>query len=279
MNKIRNFAMLFVLAAASLFAQMNTLSETTLSAAVSATDQVINVASATGISAGKMLFVITAGQPKGEAMLVRSTSSTRITVFRGREGTFVVPHLSGAQVFAGDPDWFYSRDPYGKCVLADQYARPWVNINNAAIWDCTGAAATSAWTMRQPVDGTAMQHYRTYTVATDSTAGNITMTVAQTLKAGLLLRNTNGASRTDTLPTATLIKEAIPGVRVGSAFEFTIRNTAGAAETITVAAGTGGTMTGTATIAQNNSKRFLLVMTAVGATPTYDVHSLGTVVH
>ena len=98
--------------------------------------------------------------------------------------------------------------------------------------------------------------------------------------AGLILRDTNGGARTDTLPTAVLLVAANPGATVGSSFEFTIRNTAGAAETLTVAGGTGGTTSGTMTIAQNNSKRFLVRFTNVSSgNEAYTIYSLGTVVH
>lgn len=121
--------------------------------------------------------------------------------------------------------------------------------------------------------------YPTVVVSTLSTAGALTYTAAQVL-GGLFLRDPNGAARTDTLPTAALLAAAIQGVFVGLSFQFTIRNTADAAETLTIAAGTGGTMTGTATIAQSNSKRFLVVFTNVTAgSEAYDCHSLGTVVH
>jgi hypothetical protein len=113
------------------------------------------------------------------------------------------------------------------------------------------------------------------TVTTLSTAGNETLTAAQLL-GGLILRDPNGGARTDTLPTAALLVAALPGYQIGDAFEFTIRNTADAAETITVAAGTGGTASGTMTIAQNNSKRFLL---RIDSATAYTVYSLGTVVH
>jgi hypothetical protein len=63
---------------------------------------------------------------------------------------------------------------------------------------------------------------------------------------------------------------------VGNAIEFTIKNSAGGAYTITVDAGADGTAKGSMTIAQSNSKRFLLIMTSA---TTYDVYSLGTVVH
>lgn len=117
------------------------------------------------------------------------------------------------------------------------------------------------------------------TASTDSTAAALTYTATQLL-GGLILRDPNGSGRSDVTPTAALLKAALPGVQVGTAFEFTIRNTADAAETITVTAGTGATLSGTMTIAQNNSKRFLVVFTDVGSgTEAYTVYSLGTVVH
>lgn len=119
-------------------------------------------------------------------------------------------------------------------------------------------------------------------VTTLATAGAVTLTAAQVL-GGLVLRDPAGANRADLLPTAAAVQAylAQDGVNpiVGSAYEFTIRNTADLAETITVTTNTGLTLSGTMTIAQNNSKRFLAVFTAVGGTPTMTVYSLGTVVH
>jgi hypothetical protein len=115
------------------------------------------------------------------------------------------------------------------------------------------------------------------TVTTDATAGNLTYTAAMLL-GGLLLRDPAGGARSDVTPTAAEIVAAIPGCAVGSSFEFTIRNTADASETITVTLGTNVTLSGTMTIAQNNSKRFLAVVTAVG-TPAVTIYSLGTIVH
>lgn len=109
----------------------------------------------------------------------------------------------------------------------------------------------------------------------------VTLTAAQVL-GGLILLDPDGGT-TATMPTFTLLAAAIQGVAVGCSFEFTIRNTAGGAETITVAAGTGGTTSGTMTIAQSNSKRFLVVFTSStgvlnGGTPDgYTIYSLGTV--
>lgn len=113
------------------------------------------------------------------------------------------------------------------------------------------------------------------TVATITTVGNVTLTAAEVL-GGLILRDPNGGARTDTLPTAALLIAAIANAAVGQSFEFIIRNTADAAETITVASGSGGTDSGTMTIAQNNSKRFLV---RIDSATAYTLYSLGTVVH
>lgn len=113
------------------------------------------------------------------------------------------------------------------------------------------------------------------TVTTEATADNVTYTAAELL-GGLILRDPAGGARSDVSPTAALIIAAITQAGAGNAFDFTIRNTADAAETITLTAGTGVTLSGTMTIAQNNSKRFLCLVTAA---TTVTIYSLGTVVH
>jgi len=117
------------------------------------------------------------------------------------------------------------------------------------------------------------------TVTTDATEGARTYTAAE-LVGGLILRDPAGGARSDVTPTAALIVGALTGAIATSSFEFTIRNTADAAETITLTAGAGVTLSGTMTIAQNNSKRFLAVVTNAGSgTEAVTIYSLGTVVH
>jgi len=117
------------------------------------------------------------------------------------------------------------------------------------------------------------------TVTTDETAGARTYTAAE-LVGGLILRDPAGAGRSDVTPTAAQIVGALTGAIATSSFEFIIRNTADAAETITLTAGAGVTLSGTMTIAQNNSKRFLAVVTNAGSgTEAVTIYSLGTVVH
>jgi hypothetical protein len=120
---------------------------------------------------------------------------------------------------------------------------------------------------------------RVTTVTTDATAGANTWSAAE-LVGGLMLRDPAGDNRSDVTPTAAQIVGAVTAAIATSSFEFIIRNTADAAETITLTAGAGVTLSGTMTIAQNNSKRFLAVITDAGSgTEAVTIYSLGTFVH
>lgn len=116
------------------------------------------------------------------------------------------------------------------------------------------------------------------TATTKTTAGAVTYTAAE-IVGGLILRDPNGAGRTDIVCSAAEMYAAMgsPVKFSGASFEFTIRNTADAAETITMGGTpTGITYSGTMTIAQNNSKRFLWVQNTAS---TATVYSIGTFVH
>ena len=89
-----------------------------------------------------------------------------------------------------------------------------------------------------------------------------TLTIAQML--GGLVFQPAGAAINTTLDTGPNIFQALQSPVVGSSLTFTVRNTATAANTITIVAGSGGTISGTATIAQNNQRSFRVVITAVG---------------
>lgn len=119
-------------------------------------------------------------------------------------------------------------------------------------------------------------NYPTVTATAVSLGGsNGTLTVAQLLT-GLLLIDPGGAVSA-TLPTAALLVAGINGVDVGCAFRVEIINSADGNETVTIAAGTGGTVVGTATIAQSNNKAFLIVITDItSGSETYSAYSLGT---
>jgi hypothetical protein len=162
----------------------------------------------------------------------------------------------------------------GKTAAADlAYAR-------AIVMEASGAEDDLASVLLiGPLPAITQVAWQRATVTTKTTAGAVTFSIAELL-GGLILRDPNGAARADVVPAPADIVAGIAGCVVGSAFEFTIRNTADAAETITMTASGLSTISGTATIAQNNSKRFLAVVTDIGSgTEAVVFYSLGTVVH
>lgn len=110
--------------------------------------------------------------------------------------------------------------------------------------------------------------------ATITTAGAVTLTAAHLVDNGLLLCDPNGASRSYTTPTATLILASIRNAKVGTSFQLIIVNTADAAEVITLLAGTGVTVSLDATVGQNETGVFQCVVTNV-STPAVAVYGLG----
>jgi len=96
------------------------------------------------------------------------------------------------------------------------------------------------------------------------------LTPAQTLS-GLISCN---ASVTLTLPSAAALCDAIQGCMVGTSFELMIKSTG--AGSVTVAAGAGGTMNGTATVATVSIRTFLINFTNVTiGQEAYTVYSEG----
>jgi hypothetical protein len=111
---------------------------------------------------------------------------------------------------------------------------------------------------------------------TDNTAGNLTITAAMVL-AGILERDPAAANRSDVFPTAELLVAAIPNAFVGKTLDLLVVNTADAAETIAIAAGTGGTLKpGTpGAFGQNKSVLYRFLLTNVSAgTEAYTVYAV-----
>lgn len=105
------------------------------------------------------------------------------------------------------------------------------------------------------------------TATSDATAGARTWTAAEVL-GGILVRDPNGAARTDVLPTAALLVAAIPGATVGDVIQVKLVNGADAAEAITLNAGAGGGFdanqtAGSRVVPQNATKDFYIRLTNV----------------
>ena len=89
-------------------------------------------------------------------------------------------------------------------------------------------------------------------------AAAATLTSPQTLT-GMIIYS--GASGNITLPAASDLCNNIQGVMVGTSFELIVRNTG--AGTVTLVAGAGGPINGTATVATVNTRIYLINFTNV----------------
>lgn len=238
MNNISRFTVALALAALTAFGQSG-ITTTTLSAATAYCPATLSVASATGIDPQDHLLI------DDEDFLVNRVNSTTITVTCGQSGTVPTKHGNGATVYIG---------------LGSQFNNYGGYYQNGSV---TRRASFGLFLPK-------------IVPATVSTATAVTLTVGQ-VQGGFILEDPNGGAATATLPTAALLVAATPGAMVGTSFYFDVRNTADANETLTIAGGSGGTTSGTMTIAQNNGKRFLLRFTNVSpGSETYTVYSLGT---
>ncbi|MBI5732619.1 hypothetical protein HY967_01525 [Candidatus Jorgensenbacteria bacterium] len=102
-------------------------------------------------------------------------------------------------------------------------------------------------------------HEMSQTAVTDTA----TLTIAQLLTK--IIDGTPTAAATYTLPTAANLVGGIANAQVGDSFSFYVNNKSGGANTITMAAGTGGTSDGTLTVAQDVIREFLIIVTNVTA--------------
>jgi hypothetical protein len=84
--------------------------------------------------------------------------------------------------------------------------------------------------------------------------------------------NTGTTPANLTTRTATQMFNDTPGAFVGMSYVLNIRNGSGSANTATIVAGTGVTLTGTMTIAQNVTRQFVVTFTAA---TTLTIQSMG----
>lgn len=134
MNLIFSIACIFAVWSGLLSAQ-TAMTSTTLSAAAASSDQTVTVASATGIIAADLkpntyLFI------DKEAMRVKTVSGTLIGVERGAEGTRITDHASGARVWLGPPESFYTGEPAGSCTASAERYHPRVVITTGNVFSC-----------------------------------------------------------------------------------------------------------------------------------------------
>ncbi len=232
--------------------QAPTFTDTSLSAAITSNALTMTVASATGFTANT-----TIAQIDDEFVGISSVSGTTIGIRRGVSGSRATAHGLTARVRVAP------QANFNACGGVTNGLAPCGSLFNTSASNRFSSGL----------------FYPQTTVTTLTTAGNLTYTAGQ-IMGGMILRDPNGSARTDTFPTAVLLVAAIPGATIGTTFDVFLRNDADASETITVAAGTGGTVTGggTMTVAQNNAKMFRVRLTGVASgSEAYIIYSLGTV--
>lgn len=136
-SKIRSLALpLFLFACATFGLQAQTaLTQTTLSAAITSSQNTFKLASVTGITANQTELYIDL-----EAMPVYAVSGNYVTVGpRGSYGTKAMAHVSGAGVLYGPPAAFIDYDPTGACTAGTGlflYA-PIVDVLTGGQWLCS----------------------------------------------------------------------------------------------------------------------------------------------
>lgn len=119
-----------------------TLAQTTLSAAVtSASATTVRVTSATGFSAGRMMFV------DKEAMAITAVNGTAISVQRGAFGTTATTHLTLSPVGVGPNDHFSTTGRSGSCTSSSEKVNPVINVRNGELFDCLN----SNWSLKQVI--------------------------------------------------------------------------------------------------------------------------------
>lgn len=150
MKNLSKITLIGLLACLSALAQQNTLVQTSLSAAITPTQNQFAVASVTGINApsfssglaGSNIYVVDPGQSKGEQMTVASISGTTLTVSRTKANG-ARAHASGAMVLVATyANWFQSVDPVGSCTAASTYVTPWLNVTTGSQWLCSTITGT-----------------------------------------------------------------------------------------------------------------------------------------
>ena len=123
------------------------LTSTTLSAAVTQTQNFITVGSATGFTASSATGTQYIVYVNKEAMRITGVNGTRITVERGNAGT-QTPHASGTRVMVGAAGSssagnvtggpFVRNSPAGACTRSAVATLPVINITNGVWYNCNG---------------------------------------------------------------------------------------------------------------------------------------------
>lgn len=104
--------------------------------------------------------------------------------------------------------------------------------------------------------------------APQTATSTATLTAAQIL-GGVIVADTSTTAATYTLPTVALLEASLTNAKVNSCFDLAIVNIGTSSGTITMAVGTGWTLSGLATVTYTTSAMFRARKTGTGAWTLY----------
>ena len=139
------FALLALILASAIGAQAQqyTLTQTSLSADVTAGATTFQLTSVTGIvGQGNGPGTGTAIYIDRELASVISVSGKNVNVLRGINGTLATAHKASNMVLFGNPNAFVNFDPAGTRVVAQVPAQPTINVFNGNQWLCSSITLT-----------------------------------------------------------------------------------------------------------------------------------------
>lgn len=206
MKLFRSLALLAAACGLS-FAQTNSLTLTTLSAALtnSSLQNQVTVGTAPTLTLPFEIYV------DREAMLVKSQSTTVLTVVRGYNGTSVGAHAANQVVFEGMFSQFYQGDAAGNCTAANMWSSPILNVYTGRLFTCNSAKQFAQADLSYPLapmfnrTATAVSYTAVITdnvVGVTSTASARTITLfSATGLAGkvLIVKDESGAANTNNI--------------------------------------------------------------------------------
>lgn len=188
-----------------------------------------------------------------------------------------VKWVSGNQVYyAGTQDILtIKKDDGGLVVGADTYGLDFkvfgATTGNYLLWDesldnllVVGSVTVNGYISNKTV------------ITAKTSAATVLYTAAEMV--GGMISDAVSEANAATTPTGTQIIAAIPNAAIGSSFLFILKNDSAGAYAITLTAGADITITGTATVAQDNTKLFLAVVTSI-TSHTVTIYSVGTLTH
>lgn len=166
----------------------------------------------------------------------------------------------------------------GLAVAKKVYIGETINVAGASTLTgaVTASGGISVADAKPVIQG--MNTFSKCTLTSLTSAATVLYTAAQVING--FISDAVSEANAATLPAPAAIVAAIPGCVVGTSFEFILKNASSGNNTITLTASGASTIVGTATVAQNNTKRFKAIVTNVtGSSEAVVFYSLGTAVH